>query len=36
MKEAPSVEGAFLVSGICPIGKPRGWGTGDERGVVSG
>ena len=35
MKEAPSVEGASLVSGTPPSGSPRGWGTGDGSGVVS-
>ena len=29
MKEAPSFEGASLVSGTPPSGSPRGWGTGD-------
>ena len=33
--EAPSIAGAFLVSATPPIGKPRGWGTGDGGGVVA-
>ena len=36
MKEAPSNEGAFLVSATSPIGKAPGWGTGDGSGVVAG
>ncbi len=36
MKEAPSNEGAFLVSETPPIGKPRGPGTGDGGGVLAG
>jgi len=39
MKEAPSFEGAFLVSAAPPSGSHReatGVGTGDGRGVVAG
>ena len=35
MKEAPSTEGASLVSATSPIGKAPGWGTGDGGGVVA-
>ena len=35
MKEAPSFEGAFLVSEAPPIGKAPGVGTGDGGGVVA-
>ena len=34
--EAPSNEGAFLVSETPPSGKHRGWGTGDGGGVPIG
>ena len=36
MLEAPSYEGAFLVSETPPSGKHRGWGTGDGEGVPIG
>ena len=36
MKEAPSFEGAFLVSEAPPIGKAPGVGTGDGGGVLVG
>ena len=35
MKEAPSVEGAFLVSETPPSGRQKGRGTGDG-GVIAG
>jgi len=35
MKEAPSFEGASLVSATPPSGRHRGWGTGDGGGVVA-
>ena len=35
MKEAPSSEGASLVSATPPIGKAPGAGTGDGGGVAS-
>ena len=35
MIEAPSDEGAFLVSATPPIGKAPGVGTGDGGGVVA-
>ena len=35
MKEAPSNEGAFLVSETPPSGRHRGRGTGDGGGVVA-
>ena len=35
-KEAPSFEGASLVSETPPSGRHRGRGTGDGGGVVSG
>jgi len=34
--EAPSIAGAFLVSGTPHIGKPRVRGTGDGGGVLIG
>jgi len=36
MKEAPSFEGAFLVSATPPIGKAPGRGTGEGGGVLTG
>ena len=36
MKEAPSNEGAFLVSATPPSGRHRGWGIGDGVGVLTG
>ena len=36
MKEAPSNEGAFLVSETPSSGRHRGPGTGDGGGVVTG
>ena len=36
MKEAPSFEGAFLVSATPLIGKAPGVGTGDGEGMEAG
>ena len=35
MKEAPSTEGALLVSATPPSGRHRGWGAGDGGGVCA-